>query len=387
MLTEETLTIEKLVYGGDGLARLHGKVVLTPYVLPGEVVRAEVERVKSDLFRGRLIEVISPSASRVSPPCPFFLHCGGCHYQHADFTFQVEQKRSILREALRRVGKIEFAGEIRTIVGESWGYRNRAQLHIENGSIGYFEQGSHSLCPIDRCAIASPALNHAIAKLNGHLLQHVTATVELFTNETDTQVHVWDRLPAAAHRLFDSLGTTGPIEYGGFRVSPDSFFQVNRYLVDDLVKCAIGDRGGDWAIDLYAGVGLFSAGLAERFKKVTAVESSRRAFHDLEFNIDRRALPVVAENKPVEEYLAGLEHTPELILADPPRTGLGKDVVRELARIRAPQLTIVSCDPATLARDLQGLLAAGYRIEQITMVDLFPQTFHLESVVHLALGD
>src|ERR1700692_86590 len=382
--TEETFTIEKLVYGGDGLARLDGKVVLTPYVLPGEVVRAEVERLKSDLFRGRLIEVISPSSSRVSPPCPYSLHCGGCHYQHADTTFQVEQKLLILREALRRVGKIEFTGEIQTITGEPWGYRNRAQVHVENGDIGYFEHGSHSLCPIERCVIISPVLNDAIAKLNGQLLQNVTGTVELFTNETDTQVHIWDRLPGPARRLFESLGTTGPIEYSGFRVSPTSFFQVNRYLVNELVECAVGDSGGEWAVDLYAGVGLFSARLAETFKRVTAVESSRRAFHDLKFNIERRELRIAAENNPAEDYRAGLNQTPELILADPPRTGLGKYAVRELARIRAPRLTIVSCDPATLARDLQALLAGGYRIQQITLVDLFPQTFHLETVVHCA---
>ena len=386
MPTEEIFTIEKLVYGGDGLARPDGKVVLTPYVLPGEVVRAEVERAKSDLFRGRLIEVISPSPSRVSPPCPYFLHCGGCHYQHIDPTFQVEQKLSILREALRRVGKIEFSGEIRTITGEPWGYRNRAQLHIEDGSVGYFEHGSHSLCPIARCVITSPALNDAIAKLSGQLLENVNTTIELFTNETDTQVQVWDRLPGSARRLLESLGTTGPIEYGGFRVSPNSFFQVNRYLVNELVECAVGDSGGEWAIDLYGGVGLFSARLAETFKRVTAVESSRRAFQDLQFNIERRELQVAAENQPAEDYLAGLHQTPELILADPPRTGLGKYAVRELARIRAPRLTIVSCDPATLARDLQGLLAGGYRIQQITLVDLFPQTFHLETVVHLGLA-
>jgi 23S rRNA (uracil1939-C5)-methyltransferase len=374
--TQETFTIEKLVYGGEALARLEGKVVLTPYVLPGEIVRAEVERVKRDLFRGRLIEVISPSAARVSPPCPYFMHCGGCHYQHADSTYQVEQKVSILREALRRVGKIEFSGEIPSISGDPWGYRNRVQLHIEDGAIGYFEQGSHSLCSIDSCAVASPVLNDAIAKLKGRLPRLIT-TVELFTNERETQVSLLDRLPASARRFFQSLGTTGPIEYDGFRVSPYSFFQVNRYLIDDLVACAAADREGDWAVDLYAGVGLFSARLSERFKIVTAVESSRAAFQDLLYNIERRTLPVTAENKSAEEYLGNLAQTPELIVADPPRTGLGKEVVRALTRIRAPQLTIVSCDPATLARDLQALMAGGY---------LFPQTFHLETVVHLALG-
>ena len=386
MPTEETLTIEKLVYGGDGLARLDGKIVLTPFVLPGEVVQVEVERVKRDLFRGKLLEVTTPSPARVSPPCPYFLHCGGCHYQHADSAFQVEQKCSILREALRRVGKIEYSGEIQAVSGEPWGYRNRVQLHIEDGGIGYFEHGSHSLCPIDRCAISSPALNDTIAKLNGRL-PRVTATVELFTNEEVTQVNLLDRLPASVRSLFDSLGSTGPIDYDGFRVSRNSFFQVNRYLIGPLVKCAAGGHEGDWALDLYAGVGLFSARLAERFKSVTAVESSPSAFHDLQHNVEYRALPVVAENKTVIEYLAEIEETPEFILADPPRAGLGRDVVRELGRIRAPHLTIVSCDPATLARDLKGLLNAGYSLQQITMVDLFPQTFHLEAVVHLSLND
>jgi 23S rRNA (uracil1939-C5)-methyltransferase len=186
--------------------------------------------------------------------------------------------------------------------------------------------------------------------------------------------------------MLRSLGVTGPIDYAGFRVSRNSFFQVNRYLIDDLVKCAAGDHEGDWAADLYAGVGLFSARLAERFTRVTAVESSHSAFHDLQFNVERRALPVTAENKTAWEFLAGLEAAPQMILADPPRTGIGKEVVRELTRIQPPLLTIVSCDPATLARDLAGLQAGGYRIQQITMVDLFPQTFHLETVVHLTLG-
>jgi len=222
--------------------------------------------------------------------------------------------------------------------------------------------------------------------MQGLVPSSFTGSVEFFTNEADVQVNIVDRAPRYALSMFQSLGVTSPIEYAGFRVSRNSFFQVNRYLIDDLVRCSIGDRGGDWAVDLYAGVGLFSVQLAERFKKITAVESGRSAFQDLQFNIDRRALPVGAENKSAEEYLARLEQPPELILADPPRTGLGKDVVRDLVRVRAPRLTIVSCDPATLARDLQGLLAGGYRIEEITMIDLFPQTFHLETVVQLVLS-
>jgi 23S rRNA (uracil1939-C5)-methyltransferase len=376
--TEENLTIEKLVYGGDGLSRFESKVVFIPYVLPGERVRAEVDRIKNDLWRGRLLEVLEPAANRVTAQCPYFQRCGGCHYQHADYAFQVEQKRSILREALLRVGKIELDGEIEAITGEPWAYRNRVQLHIENGAIGYFEHGSHKLCAIDHCPIVSPALNAAISQLQGKL-GRISATVELFTNETEMQVNVVDRVPQAVYRVFESLGTSAPLEYDGFRVSRNSFFQVNRFLVDRLVQCAIGGAEGASAVDLYAGVGLFAARLKERFQKVAAVESSASAFRDLEHNVQH----ITAENKTSEEYLSTLAEKPDLILADPPRAGLGKHAVRELARIHAPRLTIVSCDPATLARDLQGLLASGYRIDKITLVDLFPQTFHIETVVHL----
>lgn len=373
---QETLTIEKLVYGGEGLARLEGKVVLTPFVLPGEVVRAETERVKNDLWRGRLIEVLQPSASRVTPGCPYFQHCGGCQYQHMNYPFQLEQKSAILREVLQRVGKIEFKGEIGVVSSEPWQYRNRVQLHIEGGKVGYFAQGSRDLCAIDHCPIASPKLNETICKIDA---PQANTALELFTNETDLQVNVLDRIPRQALSALATLGVTTPIEYNGFQVSRNSFFQVNRFLIDRLVECAIGGAKGEWAVDLYAGVGLFSAKLAERFDKVTAVESSSSSLRDLAHNFSQASV-----NANVEDYLAGLDQTPGFILADPPRAGLGKVVVKQLARIRAPRLNIVSCDPATLARDLQGLMAENYRIEKITLVDLFPQTFHLETVVELS---
>jgi len=373
---EETLTIEKLVYGGDGLARLEGRVVLVPAVLPGEVVRAEVDKGKNDLWRGRLVEVVEASPARVKPDCPYFGRCGGCQYQHADYAFQVEQKQAILREVLRRVGKIEYAGEIGSVTGEPWQYRNRIQLHIENGKVGYFGQGSRDLCAIDHCPIASPKLNEIIAKISP---PSANTAVELFTNETDLQVNVLDRVPRSVLNALASLGVTTPIEYAGFRVSRNSFFQVNRFLIDALVECAVGDARGEWAVDLYAGVGLFAKRLAERFAKVTAVESGGSASADLEHNLGQPGA-----RQSTEDYLAALEDRPDFILADPPRSGLGKHAVRELARIRAPRLTIISCDPATLARDLQGLLAEGYQIGKVTLVDLFPQTFHLETVVELS---
>ncbi len=372
---QETLTIEKLVYGGEGLARLEGKVILTPFVLPGEVIFAETERAKSDLWRGRLLEVLQPSPLRITPGCPYFQRCGGCQYQHIDYPFQLEQKRAILREALQRVGKIDFPGDIGVISGEPWQYRNRIQLHIEDGHAGYFGQHSRDLIAIDHCPIASPKLSETIGKINA---PQANTAVELFTNESEVQVNVLDRVPRPALTTLAALGVTTPIEYNGFRVGRNSFFQVNRFLIERLVDCAVGDAQGQWAVDLYAGVGLFSKTLAERFAKVTAVESGESSFRDLAHNFSQGSV-----NANVEEYLAGLNEKPDFILADPPRAGLGKTVVKELRRIRAPRLTIVSCDPATLARDLQGLTPEHYRIQKITLLDLFPQTFHLETVVEL----
>jgi 23S rRNA (uracil1939-C5)-methyltransferase len=251
------------------------------------------------------------------------------------------------------------------------------QLHIESGKVGYFGQGSRDLCAIDHCPIASPKLNETIGQIKAS--QASNTALELFTDETDVQVNVLDRVPRSALNALATLGVTTPIDYSGFQVSRNSFFQVNRFLIDQLVDCAIANAKGDWAVDLYAGVGLFSVKLAERFGKVTAVESSSSSTRDLAHNFTQGGV-----NANVEDYLAGLNETPDFILADPPRAGLGKAAVRDLARIRAPRLTIVSCDPATLARDLQGLIAGGYRIEKLTLVDLFPQTFHLETVVELS---
>lgn len=381
MSEETTLPIEKLVYGGDGLARLEGRVVFTPFVLPGETVRAGIERVKSDLWRGKLLEVVQPASGRVAPQCQYFGRCGGCQYQHASYELQLEQKVAILREVLRRVGKIDYADAIETIAGEPWGYRNRIQLHIEDGAIGYFEPGSHSLCAIDHCPISSPKLNEAIAHLQRELpkVRPFKAGLELFTNETEVQVNVLDKVPPSVRSVFNTIGVRDALHYRDFRVSRNSFFQVNRFLVDALTNCVCGGLSGTSAVDLFAGVGLFARSLAQSFQQVVAVESGFSAFQDLAANA-----PAQAVQQSVEDYLPAVTEPPDLIVADPPRSGLGKHMVAELLRIRAPRLVIVSCDPATLARDLQSLLVA-YRIERLSLVDLFPQTAHLETVARLNL--
>ena len=384
------------MYGGNGLARLDGRVVLVPFVLPGERIRAVAEREKPGLVRARAVETIEASAERVTAPCPYFGRCGGCHYQHAPYEFQLVAKRSILAEELRRLGRIEPPGEIAMVAGEPFGYRNRVQLHVERGRIGYREAGSHKLCGIRECPIASPKLNQAIAALAGMVgnarWPRFLHSLELFSDEQAVQLNALETDAPLARRFFDWCGeaipglVSGTLDYQGrYRVSARSFFQVNRFLIDGLVEAAVDGSAGETAADLYAGVGLFSLGLARRFGKVHAVESGAGAVRDLEFNAARAGCAnVSAEVATAEDYLSRLDRAPDLVLLDPPRAGLGKVVTRRLSELQPPHITIVSCDPATLARDLAALLAAGYRLDKLTLVDLFPQTFHLETIVRLS---
>ncbi len=387
--------MEKLVYGGDGLGRLDGRVVFAPYVLPGERIRAAAEKERPGLVHARTLEVLDPAKERVPAPCPYFARCGGCHYQHAPYEFQLAAKREILAEELRRLGKLEPPAEMDVIAGEPWGYRNRVRLHIENGRLGYWEAGTHKLCAIDHCPISSPKLNETIAALNRMLPDRrwprFVKAIEVFTDEQQVQVNVTDTAQPVARRFFDWCAESipgfvaGPLDYAGrFRVSSNAFFQVNRFLLDALVATALEGAAGRKALDLYAGVGLFSLALGERFDEVVGVESGTSAVRDFEFNAARAGRGnVFAVQNTAEGYVETLTSAPDFILLDPPRAGIGKAMVKRLAELRTPAVILVSCDPATLARDLAGLIAAGYRIERMALVDLFPQTYHMETVVRL----
>ena len=387
--------MEKLVYGGEGLARLDGRVVFTPFVLPGERIRAQARQEKPGLVRAQAVEVLAPSPERVVAPCEYFARCGGCHYQHAPYDYQLQTKRGILIEELRRLGKIEPPSEIGIVQGDPWGYRNRAQLHVEHGRLGFREARSHRLCAIDHCPISSPAVNDAIRTLvsmqrDGRWPRFVRS-LEVFTDERQVQLNVLDTERPVARRFFDWAAelipgmVTGALDYEGrFRVSSNSFFQVNRFLHDRLAESALEGLEGETALDLYAGVGLFSMPLARQFRSVMAIESGGGAVRDLQFNAERAGLTnLKSEQRSAEEYLAGVSRAPELVVVDPPRAGIGKVVVERLLQVRPKRVVIVACDPSTLARDLSGLVGGGYRIAKMTLVDLFPQTFHMETVVRL----
>jgi len=388
--------IEKLVHGGAGLARHEGRVLLVPFALPGEQVRVEVQRERAGVIEARLAEVVEAAAERIEPRCPYFRRCGGCAYQHAGYELQLEQKRLILEEVFRRVGKLE-PPPVEVVSSPAWEYRNRAQFHLAGGRIGYFAHGSHRLCAVDKCPLLSPQLNAALGTLAEMQCEprfpHFVKSLELFGNDAGIQLNVLETARPVARRFFDWCGeriaglADGALEYraGGdvHRVSGGSFFQVNRFLIEPLVERALAGAEGETAVDVYAGVGLFSLPLARRFRRVTAVESGGGAIRDLEFNAARAALPVAVRQASAEFYLLGLAERPDFVLADPPRVGLGKKVVAELLRIAPPRLVIVSCDPATLARDLAALIRGGYRIERLTLIDLFPQTAHIETITAL----
>ncbi len=393
------VTVEKLVYGGDGLGRLDGRVVFAPFVLPGERVRVQAEKEKPGMVRARMLEVLDAAPDRVAAQCPVFGRCGGCHYQHAPYAYQLATKQAILVEELRRLGKMEPPAEITVVAAEPFGYRNRVQLHVEKNHLGYREARSHKLCAVGQCPVASPKIEDAIRALNSMARDwrwpRFMKSIEIFTDETQVQINVLETERPVARRFFDWCAelipgvVEGALDYDGrFRVSSNSFFQVNRFLIDRLVEVALEGAEGETALDLYAGVGLLSMPLARKFREVTAVESGAGAVRDLQFNAERAGLlNVQALSKTAEEYLLALEVAPDLVVLDPPRTGLGKAVVQRLGELRPRQVTIVACDPATLARDLAGLVTAGYRVEKMTMVDLFPQTYHLETVVQLRLAE
>ncbi|MEX2301461.1 MAG: class I SAM-dependent RNA methyltransferase [Bryobacterales bacterium] len=396
------LEIEKLVYGGHGLGRVEGRAVLVPFVLPGEQLEVEAVRETPSLVHARPLSLSQRSEFRVTSDCPVYGECGGCQYQHIAYPQQLEYKREILRETLRRVGKVAWEGPIETISGEPWGYRNRTQLRIAKRDrkviVGFLEAGSRRLIHASQCPINSPGLNRAHQALlemaHQRRFPQFLNEVEFFTNETDVQLNVRGTGQPLSKTFFAWCGETIPgfsadeyIDYPAgsdmFRVDSRSFFQVNRFLTSKLAEASVEQAEGGRALDLYAGVGLMTLPLARKFGQVLAVDSSLRAVRSLQFNAERAGLDVKVVNLNVEEFLPSCEEGFDFVVADPPRAGLGPKITAELLRLRARHLALVSCDPATLARDLAALTAGGYEIAKITFVDMFPQTFHIECVVDL----
>lgn len=435
-----------MIYGGDGLAHLpadergRGKAAFLPFVIAGEKVEATITQQKSGFARAHVESIVEPSPRRVAPACPYFTRCGGCHYQHSTYEHQLQIKQEILREAFRRTAKLESLPEIQVHPSPPWNYRNRSRLQVQTAptfAAGYFKMASHALLAVEQCPISSPLINRGIATLwqlgRAGKVPVGVIEVEFFADAEDARMLVEISCSADSRRSVvrawaEDLQTSMPEIAGvvafrvanqgakhsperwlsvgedqliyrtsksAYRVSAGSFFQTNRHLTDELVRIVTEGQSGELALDLYAGAGLFSTALGD-FHHTVSVEMSQTSSTDLSYNLTSNGEAVRAT---AEQYLARTEnrervgkgsnlphifHTPDLAVVDPPRSGLGERVARLLATLGAPRVVYVSCDPATLARDLLILLAHGYRLEQVHMVDLFPQTYHLETVVHLA---
>jgi 23S rRNA (uracil1939-C5)-methyltransferase len=458
---EATFEIEKLVYGGDGLARLapdaEGRrmAVFVPFTLPGEHVAATLAPPRNGFIRGTLDRVITASPDRVSPPCPYFTRCGGCSLQHSSYELQLAAQRQVLRETLQRAG-VTPPLEIQTLSANPYHYRNRIRLHVHSPTaadptwqLGYLARRSGRLLPVNQCPIAAASLEAAIRALSepsiSSLAPDEISEIELFTNhdESTLLLTAWSRAPrpafpnsrsdfsarfsswlaACQHSLPHLAGAvalaertpgfaptvvaragTPALTYRvageDYRVSAGSFFQTNLRLLDSLVEhvlAAVAPQPGQSIWDLYAGVGLFARAFARRSADVSAVEASPLAANDLENNLSALPGRTMHVSSTTEQYLS--RHSahisrkpnrnrpnatpPDAIFLDPPRTGVGKAVTAALARIAAPRLVYLSCDPSTLARDLAALLSSGYHCEQLALVDMFPQTGHIESLAVL----
>jgi 23S rRNA (uracil1939-C5)-methyltransferase len=442
MSDELLLSIEKLVYGGDGLTHAEGNTVFVPFVLPGEGVRAATKTKKKKLIWTKLLEVTTPSPERIKAACPHFQICGGCHYQHISPAEQTRLKMEILRETLSRLGGVQWPGEIIVHTAEVYGYRNRAQWAVRSGmprALGYFLPESSAILPVDTCPILSPRLLETFLLLQemarGGRLPVGILEIEAFTDSADEKIALnvaFEKFPAPPEELASLLREALPrleslllldqkknrFELSGpgfllhdvgefkYQVSHLSFFQVNRFLTEELLSAMTAGAKGKLALDLYAGVGFFTLPLTKAFERVISVDANLAATRDLFANAERAGVKVISHNEHAEEFLKKTDERPEFVVLDPPRAGLGVDTAAALAALGADEIVYLSCDPATLARDLAvlmgtsrkpaGATASGdsgasgassstnvYQITEMHVFDLFPQTFHIETMVRL----
>lgn len=402
MAEELELTLTGMAYGGEAFGRdSEGRMVFVAFALPGERVRVEVVEGHRRWARARLLEVLEASPERVEPRCRHFTLCGGCHYQHLPYEAQLRVKAEVLREQLQRLGGFSDPPVEPTVPSPApWNYRNHVRFHLaEDGALGFVRADGRGVFPVEECHLPEPDLAALWPQLDLEpvpgleeigLRAGAGETMVILHGAGDPEVEVRLDLPASVvwlgpggaavlagegHLVMEVLGRP-------FRVSAASFFQVNSALVGDLVRLAMEAldlKAGETFFDLYAGVGLFSAFAAEAGARVVAVEESPWACADFEVNLAEFE-EVSLYEAPVETALPAIEARPEAVLVDPPRAGLGRAVVEPLLALAPPRLVYVSCDPATLARDGKWLAEGGYRLERVVPIDLFPQTYHIESL-------
>jgi 23S rRNA (uracil1939-C5)-methyltransferase len=381
------VTIERILPGGLGLGHADGRTVLVALAAPGDRLRVRAERVRGTTIFASIVELLDSGPTRVEPPCPYFGRCGGCDFQQLSYEAQLGAKVEIIRDCLRRIARVEPPAEIPiTPSPEVWRYRSRArwQYDPEHRRLGYYERGTHRVCDVVECPVAASPVQERLGALRremneGQLPGHFSE-FEAVAGDTDVSLH-----PAVHEGDEREQSRTVAGELYAFDAS--CFFQINHTLLDALVREGIGEAAGDNALDLYCGVGLFTLPLARRFASVAGVEGNPAAAAYARRNLSAAGLSNASvETSGVAEWF--LRHSAaspafDFVLLDPPRTGAEPETVEGILELNPRHISYVSCDPATLARDLRLLLAGGYTLTSLRALDLFPQTHHVETVVHL----
>jgi 23S rRNA (uracil1939-C5)-methyltransferase len=394
---EQTVTIEKIVHGGKGLARIDGQVVFVPFTLPGETVRIQITKKHRDYLEGQVIEVVKQSKNRIPPDCPYFGRCGGCQISHATYEHQLEIKKGVLIESLQR-NKISFP-EPEVIAGSPFSYRHRAQLKYSarKNQLGFYEMESNQIVDVQRCLCLTPALTKLLTTLRNAL----TATplpnlseIECYENEVgETAVYFNSRIPANLRNelsntasVFDpqdaeNAGLTIKFRDSEFPMGPGVFLQINPGLWKAMVQEVESHfkKNSNAAVtELYCGAGFFTVAIASRVQKVFAVEENPRAIQFAKSHHSAKNIEWICAR--AEDYKIQQETTD--ILVDPPRAGLHKNVIERLLKLKPNSISYVSCDPASLSRDLK-LLTKNYRVQRLVLLDLFSQTYHFETIAQL----
>lgn len=382
--------IERILPGGAGLAHADGRTIFVGLAAPGDRLRVRIDQIKGKVAFASILEVIEPSPLRIEPPCPYFGRCGGCDFQQLNYEAQLAAKVSIIRDCLRRIARLEPPADIPIKASPlAWHYRARAQWQFDRESkrLGYFERGSHRVCDVVECPVLAPPLQEALAHLRSQAHAGTLPEAAEFQSVAgDEGASLSPPVGPDATREVSRV-----IAGERYRFSADGFFQINQELLPSLVEAALGDAHGERAIDLYCGVGLFTLPLARRFAHVTGVEANESAIRYAQRNLEEAQLSNAAfEAAKVSDWLRASQHRGapvDLILLDPPRSGAEEDSIHSIAALHPQRIAYVSCDPATLARDLKELIEAGYRLDSIAAFDMFPQTHHVETVAQLSYNE
>lgn len=408
--------IERLLPGGVGLAHAEGLTLFVSLAAPGDVVRVVIDRIQGKVGFAYILEVLNPSPLRIEPPCPYFGRCGGCDFQQLTYEAQLNAKVDIIRDCLHRIAKIETPLEIPVQPSPNqWHYRARAMWQVDTASssdpntklFGYFERGSNRVCDVEYCAVLVPELQTTLEQVRNEIragaVPERLRDIEVVAGDEGVSV-----APPFAGFKTDIVSRV--IGNETYHFSAEAFFQINHGLLEPLIAEALRDPNrvavrvneegneaaisdskeetkGESAIDLYCGVGLFTLPLARRFERVIGVEGSTRATEFARRNLDFAELNnAEVETARVSDWMkqhARAFGPVDFLLLDPPRAGAENAVIAGILALRPARIAYVSCDPATLARDLKKLIASGYALDSVVAFDMFPQTHHVETVVHL----